>query len=204
MLKFRCVDEDTVHFNTTRIVKKSAIDGGELSAAEIEGRRQLREYLNFFRTKISVFRNCRIYSIAPQVGMRESRRICGRNYLTREDFSRCAVFEDGIARVTYPIDIHSTSGSGTEITRLPKGRWYEIPYGCLLPRDVDNLVMACRGISVSHAVHSSMRVMPPVCSIGQAAGTAAALALAAGCMPFEIDGKALKDDLIKQGRNLVG
>jgi hypothetical protein len=203
VLKFRSVEKDTVHFNTTRIVKLSAIDGTQLSAAEIEGRRQVRQLLKLFQDRIPIFRNCRLYSIAPQIGVRESRRVRGRSYLVREDFLRGAKFPDGIARVTYPIDIHSTSGSGTEIVHLPEGVWYEVPYGCLLPRDMDNLLMACRAISVSHSVHSSMRVIPPVCSIGQAAGTAAAMALAADCLPFELDGKELKADLIRQGRNLV-
>jgi hypothetical protein len=122
--------------------------------------------------------------------------------LTREDFANASKFEDAIARVTYPIDIHSPTGSGTEITRLEPGEWYEIPYGCIVPLGADNLLMGCRAISVDHALHSSMRVMPPVVSIGQAAGTAASFAVEGGAPPAKIDGVELRRALIKQGRNL--
>ena len=155
------------------------------------------------RAEVPIFKNARVYSIAPQIGIRESRRIKGRNYVTREDYQVGRTFPDGILRVTYPIDIHSPTGSGTEITRLPKGAWYEIPYGCIVPKDIDNLLMACRAISVDHAVHSSMRVMPPICSLGQASGTAAAMAIAAGIAPHELDGEKLQARLIELGRNLI-
>jgi hypothetical protein len=184
------------------VVQKSAIKGVELSQAEIEARKQIRQMWQVFREEIPLFKRSRICSIATQIGIRESRRVLGRATVTRQDYMRCAKYPDGIARVTYPIDIHSPTGSGTEITHLPPGEWYEIPYGSLVPRDVDNLLMACRAISVDHAVHSSVRVMPPIVSIGQAAGTAAAMALKAGKKPSELDGKKLRKRLIRDGRNL--
>ena len=203
VLMFRGVDGDVVHFNTTRVIKKSSINGAELSEAEIEARRQLRELVAVLRSDVPIFRNARVYSIAPQIGIRESRRILGRYYLTRKDYEDCAAFPDGVARVNYPIDIHSPTGSGTEIVRLPKGGWYEVPFGCLLPRDVDNLAIGSRCISVDHAVHASCRVMAPVCSLGHAAGTAAAMAIQQGVDVCRVDGRELKQRLIRAGRNLV-
>jgi len=135
--------------------------------------------------------------------VRETRRICGRDYITREDFCRGAVYPDGVVRCNYPIDIHSRSGADTEITGLPKGAWFEIPFGCLLAKDIDNLLIGCRAISVDIAVHASVRVMPPVCSLGQAAGTAAAMALEQSIPVYEVNGVAVKERLIKNGRNLV-
>jgi hypothetical protein len=202
-LMFRGVDKDVVHFNTTRIVKKSAINGKELSEAELEARKQLRQIYKVLEAEVPLFKNSRIYSIATQIGIRESRRIRGKAYITRQDFEKARAFPDGIARINYPIDIHSPNGSGTEITELPKDAWYEIPFGSLVPKDIDNLLIASRCISADHATHSSLRVMPPVCSIGQASGIASAIALEKNIQASEVDGKEVKERLIKAGRNLV-
>jgi hypothetical protein len=203
VLMFSCTDKYVVHFNSTRVMKKSGINGEELSAAEIEGRKQLRDLTAFLKAEIPIFKNLRLHSIAVQIGVRETRRIRGRAYLTRNDYARGAVFPDGIVRCRYPIDIHNPNGEGTEITRLPDDAWYEVPYGCLVPADADNLLIGGRCISVDHAVHSSIRVMPPVCSLGQAAGTAAAMALEQKTDPSKIDGTGLKERLIRNGRNLL-
>lgn len=203
ILIFPSVDRDVIHFNSTRVIHHSAINGQELAAAEIEGRRQMRDIFEMMRAEVPCFKHAMIYSIAPQIGIRESRRITGLAYLTRQDYEVGRTFPDGVARVTYPIDIHNPDGTGTEITHLPKGAWYEIPYGCLVPKGLDNLLIGSRCISVDHAVHSSMRVMPPVCSLGQAAGTAAVMSLQSGKPCRDVDGQALKQRLIEQGRNLV-
>jgi len=203
VLMFAAVDNDVIHFNSTRVIQKSPIDGGELSEAEIEGRRQVVELMDLLRANVPLFAHARICSIATQIGVRESRRVLGRHYLTRQDFTDGRTFPDGIVRCRYPIDIHSSSGQGTEIVRLPEGAWYEVPYGCLVPKDMDNLLIGSRCISADSAVHGSVRVMPPVCSLGQASGTAAAMSLAQGILPCELDGESLKDQLIKDGRNLV-
>lgn len=203
ILMFPGTDYKTVHFNSSRVISKSAVDGDQLSEAEIEGRQQVRQIFDCLRQNVPIFKNSRIHSIATQIGVRESRRISGHNYMVRQDFVDAAKYDDGIIRVNYPIDIHSPTGGGTEITRLPEGEWYEVPYGCLVPKGIDNLLIGCRAISVDHAVHSSMRVMPPVVSVGQAAGVAAVVALEKNITPAEVDGVALKKLLIKRGRNLV-
>lgn len=203
VLVFAALENDVLHFNSTRVIRKSPIDGKELSEAEIEGRAQIRELVDLLRDHVPAFAHARICSIATQIGIRESRRIRGRAYVTREEFMRGMTFPDGIVRATYPIDIHSSGGRGTEITHLPRGAWYEIPYGCIVPKDMDNLLVGSRCISVDSAIHASVRVMPPVCSLGQAAGTAAAMALENKSAPHELDGAELKERLIKNGRNLV-
>jgi hypothetical protein len=203
VLWFRSVEEDRIHFNTTRIVRHDATDTSSLSAAEIEGRRQIVDYMRFLRADVPGFENARLHAIAVTIGVRESRRVRGLAYLTRADFERASKFPDGICRVNYPIDIHSPTGSGTEHAGLPKGEWYEIPYGCLVPADCDNLLVGGRPISVDHAVHSSMRVMPPACTVGQACGTAAAMAVETGCAPSEVDGGQVKQSMIEQGVWLV-
>ena len=202
VLLFHWQEPDIVHFNTTRVVQQRATNSVELSNAEIEARRQLREILTFLRTHVSGFEQARLHSVAHHIGVRESRRVKGRAYLERSAFRGTAKFDDAIARVSYPIDIHSTTGSGTEHDNLPDGEWYEIPYGCIITADRENLLIAGRPISVDHAIHSSMRVMPPAVSVGQAAGMAAALAIARHVAPAALDGRDVRTALRQVGANL--
>lgn len=188
-----------VHFNTTRVIKKSAVNGMELSEAEIEARRQVRQYLKFLRKYVPGFEKAEIYSIAHHIGVRESRRVVGIKYIGVEAFEKAAKYPDGIAKVRYPIDIHNPSGSGTILKKVADNDWYEIPYGCIVAKDVNNLLIGGRPISVDHALHSSMRVMPPACSIGQAAGTAAAMSLQNHLNPAELDGVKLRERLREMG-----
>jgi hypothetical protein len=82
---------------------------------------------------------------------------------------------------------------------MPKNEWYEIRYGALVPESCTNLLMGCRAISVDHALHSSIRIMPSVCSIGQAAGTAAALAVRKNSTVDLIEGTEVRSELKKMG-----
>ena len=202
VLSFSWLDDDVVHFNTTRVTGRRGTDGVELSEAECEGHRQLRELLAFLRTHVSGYAQAQLHSMGHHIGVRETRRIRGQFVLTREHFRARATFEDAVARVHYPIDIHSPDGSGTEHERLEPHEWYEIPYRALIPQGVHNLLVAGRPISVDHAVHSSMRVMPPACSVGQAAGTAAAMSLQTGIDPALMDGRAVRRALLEFGASL--
>ena len=202
VLSFGWFEEDVVHFNTTRVIQKDGTSGVELSAAELEGHRQVKQFLDFFRKNVPGYENARIYSVAHHIGIRESRRVRGKEYLTREAFEAARKCPDGIARVRYPIDIHNPDGSGTEIIHIPEGDWYEIPYGCIVAQEVDNLLIGGRPISVDHAVHSSMRVMPPACTVGQAAGMAAAMAVARDCAPGDLDGVEVRQKLVELGARL--
>lgn len=202
VLFFDWLEEDVLHFNTTRIQGMSGTRGEDLSKAEIEGRRQVRQFLQFFRTHVPGYEKAVVYSLAPQVGVRETRRVKGLAVLNRDAFEQRAKFPDAIARVRYPIDIHSARGDTTELVRLPEGEWYEIPYGCIVARDRNNLLIGGRPISVDRAIHSSMRVMGPACSVGQAAGMAAAMAVKRGCRPGDLDGRDVRKALVERGARL--
>lgn len=202
VLFFSDFDGDVVHFNTTRVIRHDATNAEELSEAEIIARKQMREFLAFLRSSVPGYEQAEIHSVASQIGVRESRRILGLEYLTVDAFVRRARFADAIARVNYPIDIHNPSGTGTDLRMLGPEEFYEIPYGCIVPPSLDNLLMGCRAISVDHALHSSMRVMPPVCSIGQAAGMAATMALKSGRTPAELEGAKVREALKAFGANL--
>ena len=115
-------------------------------------------------------------STAIQIGTRESRMIDGEYCLTQEDLKNCVHFPDGIAAGNYDIDIHNPEGSGTSHYFFAPGTWYTIPYRCLLPVGTKNLLVAGRCISSTHEAQASYRIMPIVCCIGEAAGTAAGVA----------------------------
>ena len=202
VLFFTAIDQDVLHFNTTRIVNKSAINSLELSEAEIEGRRQIRQFINFLRKNVPGFENATIRSVAPTVGIRESRRIKGIAYQTQEDFFNRAKYEDGIAKCNYTIDIHGANNGADHIVRMDRTQWYEIRFGTLVAADCNNLLIGCRALSVDHTLHSSIRIMPSICSIGQAAGMGAALAVKANVSPKDIDGKVVRRELIKAGAPL--
>lgn len=199
VLYFFMEADDVVHFNTTRIIKKSAVSGTDLSESELEGRRQIREFIAFLRRQVPGFKNAHLRSIAHHIGVRESRRILGIIYQTQEDFINRAKFEDSIAKVNYCIDIHNPGGTGTYIFHMGPGEWYELRYGTIVPRNTGNLLMGCRAISVDHALHSSSRIMPSVCSIGQAAGMAAAMCVEKNCAPAELSGAEVRKNLAAAG-----
>ena len=199
ILAFGTLHNDSIHFNTTRIIKKNGTNGLELSEAEIEGRKEVRKFIKFLRENVPGFENARLQSLAHHVGIRETRRIRGLVYQTSEDFFNRAKYEDAIARVNYPIDIHDPSGGGTVMNHLEKHEWYEIRYGTLVPQKSENLLMGCRAISLDHALHSSARIMPSVCSLGQAAGMAAAMCVKKNVSPAALDGKEVRAALKKEG-----
>ena len=202
VLAFNHYDADVVHFNTTRIIHKSAVDGTELSEAEIEGHKQFREFFKWLVDEVPGFEKAQIRSIASHIGVRESRRIVGIARIGRAEFEQRAKFKDAICRCNYSIDIHAPDGSGTELIHMKNTEYYEIPYGCIVPDGIRNLTVGGRPISVDHALHSSMRVMPPVCSIGQAAGVAASISAKTGKACSEIDGVELRKKLVEMGAYL--
>jgi hypothetical protein len=193
---------DEVTVNMTRVVDIDPLDPDDLTRAEIEARAQAMRLVTFFRERVPGFRHARIAATATQIGVRESRRIVGEYTLTRDDILERRTFGDAIARSSYPIDIHNPSGSGTTTHRLPPGTSYEIPYRALVPRSVDDLLVAGRCISTTHEALASTRLTPTVMTLGQAAGTAAALSVAFGVKPRALDTHALREKLVADGVDL--
>ena len=193
---------DEVTVNMTRVTDIDPLDPDDLTRAEIEARAQAMRLVAFFRRRVPGFENARIAATATQIGVRESRRIVGDYTLTRDDIVAGRTFDDAVARSAYPIDIHNPSGSGTTTHRLPPGTSYEIPYRCLVPRAVDGLLVAGRCISTTHEALASTRLTPTVMTLGQAAGTAAALAVEGGVTPRAVDPRALRERLIAAGVDL--
>jgi glycine/D-amino acid oxidase-like deaminating enzyme len=185
--------------NVSRVHGVDGTDPAQLTRAEIEGRRQVLYLVGFFQRYVPGFGRCYLLDTGAQVGVRETRRITGEYVLTADDVFAARRFPDAIARVSFPIDIHDVSGGGGFFEGPKEGPYYTIPYRCLVPLQVENLLVAGRPISATHEAHGSLRVMPPCFATGQAAGTAAALALETGTSPRRIDVGLLRNSLQQQG-----
>lgn len=189
---------DEVTVNMTRVTGIDPLDPDDLTRAEVEARMQVMQLLEFFRARVPGFEQARIAATGTQIGIRESRRIVGDYTLTRDDVLQGRSFEDAVARSAYPIDIHNPSGSGTTTHRLPEGASYEIPFRCLLPKGINRLLVAGRCISTTHEALASTRLTPTVMTLGQAAGTAAALTKRYGSLR-EIGTTPLREALAEDG-----
>jgi len=202
VLYFLTTRDGEIHFNQTRITHADGTSSEDLTRAEIEGRRQAWQILEFLRRDVPGFEQAEMLMSGPQVGVRETRRVMGEYVLTGEDVLSARKFPDCIARGSYSIDIHSPTGAGTVIKHLPPGESYDIPYRCLVPLEIENLLIAGRPISATHEAHSSLRIMPICIAIGQAAGTAAALCVKERAAPCVLDVSLLQSTLRSQGANL--
>ncbi|MEX2718493.1 MAG: FAD-dependent oxidoreductase [Candidatus Sigynarchaeum springense] len=166
-----------LHFNQTRVAGFDFTDPAAMTAAEIEGRKQARRFIDFLRGKVPGFKHAVVEGLGTQLGVRETRRIVGEHVLTEHELRGCEQFPDRIALGNYPVDIHDPKGSAsTDIRRIPAGKWYSIPYRCLVPRGISNVLVAGRPVSATHVAHSAIRVMPICAVIGHAAGVAVGLA----------------------------
>lgn len=193
-----------VSVNSTRVTKVLGTDVWDLSFAESEGRRQMRQIAAFLRRFVPGFEKAYIVQSGVNIGVRETRRILGDYQLTADDILQARKFPDVIARSTYPVDIHNPEGTGTMLKRLPPGEAYDIPLRCLLPQNIDGVIVAGRCISGTHEAHSSYRVMPVSMATGQAAGVCAALAVRHNKTPRSVRAESVQDELVRQGANLRG
>lgn len=199
ILLFRTMVKGVVHFNSTRVVKRNPVDPFDVSWAEREARRQMKDIFDMLKQELPSFRNAEIISSAAQIGARESRMIDGEHLLTEQELKNCTVFEDAIAAGNYDIDIHNPEGSGTSHYYFPDGEYYTIPFRSLIPKGVSNLLVAGRCISSTHEAQASYRIMPIVCCLGEAAGVGAAVALKSGCSPKQADIKNIQRILLANG-----
>lgn len=199
ILCFNNLNDGVIHFNTTRVVKKCPTDPFELTEAEIEAREQVYEMMDFLRKAIDGFENARLLSTALHIGIRESRRVVGEYTLCEEDLVSLRRFDDAIAVSNYAIDIHNPNGSGTVFREFRSGEWYEIPYRCLVPKGMSNLLVAGRCISSTHEAQASYRIMPFCAEIGQAAGCAAAVAKNSGKTVRDVDVSNVRETLRSEG-----
>lgn len=199
ILVFYGQGRDILHLNTTRVVKLNPVDAVEVSRAEMEARRQVYEIFAFLKENAVSCKNAGITSIASHIGVRESRKLKGEYILTGEDLRNMVQFEDTITVANYSIDIHNPSGTGTTMYKFEQDDFYYIPYRSLLPKEYDNLLVAGRCLSADHEAHSAARVMPTCACMGEAAGTAFAVAKDTNTNTHTLDVSVLQARLLQNG-----
>jgi hypothetical protein len=182
----------------TRIPNVDATDPEQLTAAEVEGRRQVAEYARFLRDRVPGFEAAVVVATSPAIGVRESRRVHGDYRLTRDDVLGAARFSDEIALCGAPIEDHHAGGD-TEWRYVEGGGVYGVPYRCLLPAGLDGLLVAGRCFSATHDAHASARSMATCMAMGQAAGIAAAMAASRATTPRGVPVDVLRDGLRDSG-----
>jgi hypothetical protein len=180
-----------------------ATDALQLSDGEIDGRRQVQEYFRFMKNEVPGFENAHIVEIAPQVGIRETRRIGGLYSLSGEDIVGCADFQDTIGVNAWPMELH-VAGK-VEWGFFPDGSrgFCQLPYRMLVPNGVSNLLVAGRCASMNHEGQSAARASGACFAMGEAAGTAAAMvADRLNSTVAQVDVAALQQKLKDQGAYL--
>ena len=182
----------------TRIPNVDATDPEQLTAAEVEGRRQVQEYHRFLRNRVPGFEQAVIVATSPAIGVRESRRVHGDYRLTREDVLTASRFADEIALCGAPIEDHR-AGNDTGWAYVAEQGVYGIPYRCLLPAGLEGLLVAGRCFSATHDAHASARSMATCMAMGQAAGTAAAIAAARAVTPRTVPSDEIRAQLLADG-----
>jgi hypothetical protein len=202
LLFFGTPHDREVSVNSTRVTGALGTDVWQLTAAEWESSRQMRQITKFLRRRVPGFAHAYVAQSGATIGVRETRRIIGDYQLTADDILNARPFQDAIARGSYPIDIHNPDGKGTVLRQLPLGSAYDIPLRCLLPTGVERLLVAGRCISGSHEAHASYRVTPIAMATGQAAGVCAALAGLTRQRPREVSSSDVQAELVRQGAML--
>ncbi len=183
--------------NTTRIAHIDATNTEDITKAMMEGRKQVQEVFHFLQKYVPGCENIQLLQVASTLGVRETRHIEGRYKLTAQDILDKKHFDDAICTFAYAIDIHESEGGRTTFKQV--NGYYTIPFRCLVPVDVDNLLVAGRCISGTSEAAASYRVIPCCVATGQAAGTAAALALKTRQNPGDVDPALLRETLLGQG-----
>ena len=181
----------------------SPVDGTnaeQLSRAEVQGRRQIVDFFRFLRESAPGFEQSYILEIAPQVGIRETRRIVGEYQLTESDVLQCASFEDSIGVNGWMIEEHVAGNVNFVWQDIPASRGYNhLPWRMLVPLQVDNLLVAGRCASMTHKGQSAARVSGGCFVMGEAAGTAASLSLKMAVRLRQLDVALLQTELEAHG-----
>jgi hypothetical protein len=181
-----------MYVNGTRVLGADVFSPVEFTKAIVECYRQIEAVARCLRERVPGFENARIGQVSPILGVRETRHIRGEYTLTGPDSLGGRHFEDSIAADASALDIHDPKGGDVDFQSLPP---YEIPYRCLLPLEIEQLLVAGRCISADHVAHARSRNMPACMATGQAAGVAAAIAIEEGVSVRKVNVAKVQDAL---------
>jgi hypothetical protein len=203
----------TVGFNAGHLFEVDNTDAQSTSKALVLGRQIAAQFCEALREFHPAFKNAFLVATGAQVGIRETRRIVGDYTLTLDDYLQRRSFPDEICRNSYYIDIHWAKEEAAKnlaqwekwekgSMRYGPGESHGLPYRCLIPADLTNVLVAGRSVSCEKTVQGSIRVMPVCLAMGEAAGTAAAMAVATNTLPKNINTQALRERLKINGAYL--
>lgn len=187
----------------TRVFNADCSDADQLTAASIEGRRQIRAVCDLLRENFLDGQGTPLVTLPAKIGIRESRHARCLHTLTEDELLSGHRFPDAIGNGTYPVDIHNARGGGITFRHLQKAPFYQIPYSSLVPQGARNVLIAGRSIDADEGAFGAVRVMINCNQTGQAAGVAAWLALDSGKSVAELDTARLRETLKKQGAAIL-
>lgn len=191
------------YINFCNVYKIDPTDADDLTQAEVLARKRVLQFFNFIKEYLPGFEKAELASIAPTMGFRDSRRIKGVYRLTAEDIDEGRFFEDTIAIYPRFYDMLSPTGTWDDLVYIVDlDKEYGIPYRCLLPVNVEQILVAGRCISTDHMAESSIRAISACMATGQAAGTAAAIAVRDNTNVRDIDVRKVQQALKEAGVRL--
>ena len=193
-----------VSVNMTNCIAVDGTKAEDLTKAECVCRSQIEPIVNFLRKYVTGYENCFAISSASLMGVRETRHFEGERTLTPDDILQARIYDDwAVADAHFDFDVHGLKGPGLDETGCQRNfkqkKGYTIPYGCFVPKKIDQLLLAGRNISGTHIAHSSYRVMSICANMGLAVGVAAAMSAKKGIAPRNLDVKELQDVLKNNG-----
>ena len=198
VLLYRNTTPGTVVCNMTNAIEVDGTDAESVTRGLMTCRSQIPHIIKFLREYVPGYENCWLMGSASLLGIRETRHFEGLQTLTKEDILEARLYENWVVRRGhFNFDVHNLTGASLDNTGVQKhftqkGE-YSIPYGCLLPRNVEGLLLSGRNISGSHMAHSNFRIMSVCIAIGEAAGLAAALSLKENVALRDLDVKKIQD-----------
>lgn len=208
----KVISPSVLGYNFGHVFGVDGTDPVAVSAAMAAGRQIAHNYVQFARKHIAGMAGAEVVATGAILGVRETRRVRGRVSLELKDLCAARHFDDDVAACDYPVDVHASvigrRGAKTtdrlmDTLRLPPGRTYGIPLGILLAEKFENLMIAGRNVSADRMVQASLRVMPACLNMGQAAGTAAAMAVRQGVAVAKVDVARLQRTLVRDGARLA-
>ncbi len=198
ILTYQTTLPGVVTCNMTNVTEIDGTKAEDLTKATLACRKQMDDIVKYLREFVPGYENCFIISSASLIGVRETRHFKGKYTITEQDILEAKVFDDYVVKdALFNFDVHNITGAGLDKTgvqhKFSQKKGYTIPYRCLVPETKENLLLCGRSISGTHIAHSNFRAMPICVGTGEAAGTAAALAVKHNCLPSEVDVKEIQD-----------
>ncbi len=189
--------------NATQMNDINGLDAADLYKAEVELRSQIDCVVDFLRKFVPGYENCMLKTTADTLGVRETRRIMGEYVMCDDDVEQGNQYDDAVVHnAWFLIDIHNPSGGGQAEGHSKIAKPYDIRYGALVQKNVENLLTAGRCISGTHRAHASYRVMAICMATGEAAGIAAALSIKEKVAPRNLRPCKIRSVLTAKGIEL--